>query len=111
MMWVCSSVSSSKMPPTFSGPWGAAAAGAAVGSVGSRRATELSVTFELSSIKCPQRRHFIRTVLPETLSSAIWYFALQLSQRNFIEVERLGAFSLRRIAMREDPSRRLAVPL
>jgi hypothetical protein len=28
-------------------------------------------------------RHFMRTVLPATFSSAIWYLALQLSQRNF----------------------------
>src|SRR6185295_9365941 len=33
----------------------------------------------------PQRRHFMRTVLPATLSSPIWYLALQLSQMNFIE--------------------------
>ena len=36
-----------------------------------------------TSIWCPHLRHFIRTVLPATFSSAIWYFALQLSQRNF----------------------------
>jgi hypothetical protein len=30
-------------------------------------------------------RHFIRTERPATFSSAIWYFALQLGQRNFIQ--------------------------
>jgi hypothetical protein len=32
----------------------------------------------------PHFRHFIRTERPATFSSAIWYFALQLGQRNFI---------------------------
>jgi hypothetical protein len=32
----------------------------------------------------PHLRHFIRTERPVTFSSAIWYFALQLGQRNFI---------------------------
>jgi hypothetical protein len=39
----------------------------------------------------PQRRHFIRSVRPETFSSAIWYFALQLPHRNFIAFLALGA--------------------
>jgi hypothetical protein len=38
----------------------------------------------LSGITKPHLRHFIRTERPETFSSAIWYFALQLGQRNFI---------------------------
>ena len=45
--------------------------------------TEVSVTLALTSMRWPQRRHFIRTVLPATLSSPIWYLALQFSQRNF----------------------------
>jgi len=49
------------------------------------RATELSVTEELTWIMCPQRRHFIRRVLPATFSSPLWDFALQFSQTNFIE--------------------------
>jgi len=32
----------------------------------------------------PHFRHFIRTDRPDTFSSAIWYFALQLGQRNFM---------------------------
>jgi hypothetical protein len=48
-------------------------------------ATELSVTAWLISIKCPHFRHFMRTARPATLSSAIWYFALQLEQMNFIQ--------------------------
>jgi hypothetical protein len=36
------------------------------------------------SIVCPHLRHFIRRVFPCTFSSAIWYFALHWSQRNFI---------------------------
>ena len=42
-----------------------------------------SVTSARSSMMCPHLRHFIRTVLPTTLSSAIWYFALHCSQKNF----------------------------
>ena len=41
------------------------------GSVGSLRATELSVTLALTWMRWPQRRHFMRTVLPATLSSPI----------------------------------------
>ena len=54
-----------------------------------------SVTAARTSIWCPHLRHFMRTVLPATFSSAIWYFALQLSQRNFTRapfVERLTPF-------------------
>jgi hypothetical protein len=47
-------------------------------------ATDVSVTEASTSIMWPHLRHFIRTVRPATLSSAIWYFALQFSQRNFI---------------------------
>jgi hypothetical protein len=32
----------------------------------------------------PHFRHFMRTARPDTLSSAIWYFVLQLGQRNFM---------------------------
>jgi hypothetical protein len=32
----------------------------------------------------PHFLHFIRTDRPDTFSSAIWYFALQLGQRNFM---------------------------
>lgn len=32
----------------------------------------------------PQRRQSMRSVRPATFSSAIWYFALQFGQRNFI---------------------------
>jgi hypothetical protein len=38
----------------------------------------------LSGMTKPHLRHFIRTDRPATFSSAIWYFALQLGQRNFI---------------------------
>ena len=57
-----------------------------------------SVTAERTSIWCPHLRHFMRTVLPATLSSAIWYFALQLSQRNFTrepDLNRSWFFALR----------------
>src|SRR5688572_27284618 len=33
---------------------------------------------------CPQRRQSILSVRPPIFSSAIWYLALQLGQRNFI---------------------------
>jgi hypothetical protein len=46
-------------------------------------ATLVSVISARTSIWCPHLRHFMRTVLPATFSSAIWYFALQFSQRNF----------------------------
>ena len=45
--------------------------------------TLVSVTAARTSIWWPHLRHFMRTVLPATFSSAIWYLALQLSQRNF----------------------------
>jgi hypothetical protein len=45
--------------------------------------TELSVTVAATWIISPHRRHFIRRVRPATLSSLIWYFALQFSQTNF----------------------------
>lgn len=38
----------------------------------------------LSGMTKPHFLHFIRTDRPATFSSAIWYFALQLGQRNFI---------------------------
>ena len=34
----------------------------------------------------PQRRQSMRSVRPATFSSAIWYFALQFGQRNFISL-------------------------
>ena len=45
---------------------------------------DVSVTEARISIRWPHFRQRIRTLRPETCSSAIWYFALQLSQRNFI---------------------------
>jgi len=54
-------------------------------SVGILAATEVSVTDASTSIMLPHLRHFMRTVRPATLSSAIWYFALQFSQRNFMQ--------------------------
>jgi hypothetical protein len=42
-----------------------------------------SVTAARTSIMCPHLRHFMRTVLPTTFSSAIWYLALHCSHRNF----------------------------
>jgi hypothetical protein len=59
---------------------GVGAVGATAG--GANEAALDSVTAR-TSIKCPHFRHFIRTVLPATFSSAIWYFALHCSQRNF----------------------------
>lgn len=53
----------------------------------SLRETLPSVTALEMLIMCPHLRHFIRTDLPATFSSAIWYFALQLGQRNFIQRE------------------------
>lgn len=44
-----------------------------------RTASEL-----VTRISSPHLRHFMRTERPATFSSAIWYFALQLGQRNFI---------------------------
>ena len=38
----------------------------------------------------PHLRHVMRSVRPATFSSGIWYFALQLSQRNFIGYGCLG---------------------
>jgi hypothetical protein len=46
------------------------------------------VTSTRTSMKCPHLRHFSRTVSPTTLSSAIWYFALHCSQRNFTPAAR-----------------------
>jgi len=54
------------------------------GPSGNLEATEVSVTDASTSIMWLHFRHFIRTVRPATFSSAIWYFALQFSQRNFI---------------------------
>jgi hypothetical protein len=41
------------------------------------------VTSTRTSMRCPHLRHFRQTVSPTILSSAIWYFALHCSQRNF----------------------------
>ncbi len=65
---------------------GDAGASPACSSLGSFRATEPSVTALLMWMTCPHLRHFIRTERPATFSSAIWYFALQLGQRNFIQL-------------------------
>ena len=48
-------------------------------------------------IMCPHLRHFIRTERPATFSSASWYFALQLGQRNFIQPWRVS-FAADRLA-------------
>src|SRR5579872_1229796 len=55
---------------------GATAGGAAVAALD-------SVTAARTSMRCPHLRHFMRTVLPATFSSAIWYLALHWSHRNF----------------------------
>jgi hypothetical protein len=49
---------------------------AGLSSAGMSIETLVSVTAARTSIMCPHFRHFIRTVLPATFSSAIWYFAL-----------------------------------
>jgi hypothetical protein len=46
------------------------------GPAGGTLATLDSVTAARTSIRWPHLRHFIRTVLPTTFSSAIWYLAL-----------------------------------
>ena len=73
----------------WTAPWEAGHPGGGPGlgpsSVGILVATEVSVTDASTSIMLPHLRHFIRTVRPATLSSAIWYFALQFSQRNFMQ--------------------------
>ncbi len=58
----------------------------ATSSTGGGGAVEPAMASALETwIKCPHLRHFIRTERPATFSSAIWYFALQLGQRNFIQ--------------------------
>src|SRR5688572_24245949 len=42
----------------------------------------------------PHLRHFMRTDRPATFSSAIWYFALQLGQRNFIQRSAVARIAL-----------------
>lgn len=42
----------------------------------------------------PHLRHFMRTDRPATFSSAIWYFALQLGQRNFIQRSAVARWAL-----------------
>jgi hypothetical protein len=42
----------------------------------------------------PHLRHFMRTDRPATFSSAIWYFALQLGQRNFIQRSAVAQWAL-----------------
>jgi len=73
----------------------AEAAGAGVAEAGGAGAAEAGATDGLpfvtstrTSMKCPHLRHFSRTVSPTTLSSAIWYFALHCSQRNFTPAAR-----------------------
>jgi hypothetical protein len=52
---------------------------------------EFGMASELETwIIWPHLRHFIRTERPATFSSAIWYFALQLGQRNFIQPGAVG---------------------
>jgi hypothetical protein len=58
------------------GAAGACPAAAGFSSRGMSTETLVSVTAARTSIMCPHLRHFIRTVLPATFSSAIWYFAL-----------------------------------
>ncbi len=48
------------------------------------RDTDPSVTALAMLMRYPHLRHFIRTDRPATFSSAIWYFALQDGQRNFM---------------------------
>src|SRR5580658_5938249 len=62
---------------------GGPAAWPGVGAAGRSVATLVSVTSARTSMRWPHLRHFIRTVLPTILSSAIWYLALHCSQRNF----------------------------
>jgi hypothetical protein len=67
---------------------GAGSGGAGLAaSASSLRETLPSVTAFAMLIMCPHLRHFIRTDRPATFSSAIWYLALQLGQRNFIQAE------------------------
>jgi len=55
----------------------------------------------LMGIMAPHLRHFIFMARPETLSSAIWYFAWQLGHENFM---RIGAERLSVGAARERAS-------
>lgn len=48
---------------------------------------EAPTTDSLISIMWPHWRHFILTDRPMTFSSAIWYLALQLGQRNFMPTQ------------------------
>ena len=54
-------------------------------------------------------RHFIFTERPATRSSAIWYFALQLGQTNFIQPSERASIGERQgeDSARPCPSRRL----
>lgn len=58
-------------------------AGAVAAAAGDAPTTGPLVTTAATWMVCPHLRHFIRSDLPATLSSEIWYFALQLSQTNF----------------------------
>jgi hypothetical protein len=72
--------------PTVAVTFGAAGAFGTTGGGGSPSGDMLGGAGGTSLIGMmnPHFLHFIRTDRPETLSSAIWYFALQLGQRNFI---------------------------
>src|SRR6185312_3638994 len=59
-----------------------------LGGGGALLATLVSVTSAFTSMRWPHLRHFMRTVLPATFSSAIWYLALHCSQRNLIAPRR-----------------------
>src|SRR5580704_8946686 len=69
----------------FGGGLGGGALGAPWAGAGGANSTLTldSVTAARTSIRCPHLRHFMRTVLPTTFSSAIWYLALHCSHRNF----------------------------
>src|SRR5687767_7827451 len=45
---------------------------------------EAGMVWPSMRMSCPHLRHFMRSVRPDAFSSAIWYFALQLPQRNFM---------------------------
>jgi hypothetical protein len=51
-------------------------------------------------IMCSHLRHFIRRARPAAFSSAIWYFALQFGQMNFIDSARTDDSRVRRLAWR-----------
>ena len=65
-----------------------------------------SVTSARSSMRCPHLRHFMRTVLPATFSSAIWYFALHCSQKNFTgDRSQNSQYPIATLARKAEPAR------